>query len=460
MADTAISATGPQSLSEARRVATASAIGTTIEYYDFFIYGTAASVVFAPQFFPQASELAGRLAALLTFAVGFVARPLGAVVMGHFGDRWGRKSMFVWSLMLMGLSTVGIGLLPGYAEIGLWAPLFLVILRLGQGFALGGEWGGAVLMSVEHAPQEQRGLFGGVVALGIPAGIILSNLMFLVMSASVTPEAFTAWGWRVPFVASAGLILVGLFVRTRVSESPIFAGIHGFQARRRAPVIEVIRRHRREVGLAAGSYLAVSAQGYLVLVYFISYATRQLGLPLTTALALVMLAAVVIAGSIALSAIWSDRMSRRRLMTVSLAGLSLWSLILFPLVDTRSVPLIGLALVGMALLHGPYLATQPAVFAELFPTAVRYSGVSLSLTLGTVLGGALAPTIATALFSLRGDSWPVTTYLAALSLVSWLCGRRLAETRHVDLSDLDPSLPRETAAPSSGARGCAGRTIR
>jgi MFS family permease len=431
MAGIAISARGPQGSREARRVAAASAIGTTIEWYDFFIYGTAASVVFAPQFFPQVSELAGRLAALLTFAVGFVARPLGAVVMGHFGDRVGRKSMLVWSLMLMGLSTVGIGLLPGYAEIGVWAPLILVTLRLGQGFALGGEWGGAVLMSVEHASQEQRGLFGGVVALGLPAGIILANLVFLVTSALVTPEAFRAWGWRVPFLASGALIVVGLFVRIRITESPIFAAIQGLHLRR-APVLEVIRRHRREVALAAGSYLGVGAQGYVVLVYFVSYATEQLDLSLTTTLTLLVTASLVFAGSIVASAIWSDRIGRRRLMTASLAGLTLWCVIFFPLIDTRSVPLIGLALIGMLLVQGPYIGTQPAVFAELFPAAVRYSGASLSLTLGTLLGGALAPTIATALFSLRGDSWPVTIYLAALSLVSWLCGRRLEGTRHVD----------------------------
>src|SRR5215813_6995250 len=197
---------------DARRVALASAIGTTIEWYDFFIYGTAAAVVFAPQFFPQVSALAGMLASFATFAVGFVARPLGGVVMGHFGDRIGRKSTLVWCLLLMGISTFGIGLLPNYVRIGVWAPILLVVFRFVQGFALGGEWGGAVLMSVEHAPQGKRGLFGSFVALGLPAGIILSNLVFLIASTVVTPAQFAAWAWRVPFLASSVLVVVGLFV--------------------------------------------------------------------------------------------------------------------------------------------------------------------------------------------------------------------------------------------------------
>ena len=222
---------------EARRVALAGAIGTTIEWYDFFIYGTAAAVVFAPQFFPQVSELAGTLAAFATFAIGFIARPLGGVAMGHFGDRLGRKSMLVWSLSLMGLATLGIGMLPNYATLGVWAPVLLVALRFVQGFALGGEWGGAVLMAVEHAPSTRRGLFGSFVALGLPAGIILSNLVFLLASTAVTPAAFADWAWRVPFVASALLVIVGLWVRMGLAESPVFAEVLRAQAARRMPSI-------------------------------------------------------------------------------------------------------------------------------------------------------------------------------------------------------------------------------
>src|SRR6516162_4809899 len=215
---------------EARRVAIASGVGTTIEWYDFFIYGTAAAVVFAPQFFPQVSPLAGTLASFATFAIGFIARPLGGVVMGHFGDRTGRKSTLVWCLLLMGLSTFGIGVLPNYERIGVWAAVLLVLFRFVQGFALGGEWGGAVLMSVEHAPQSKRGLFGSFVALGLPAGIILSNFVFLAASSLVTPQQFAAWAWRIPFIASVVLVAVGLFVRLNLAESPEFVEVRRARA--------------------------------------------------------------------------------------------------------------------------------------------------------------------------------------------------------------------------------------
>jgi metabolite-proton symporter len=432
--DTSIPGMAQPRASEARRVAVASAVGTTIEWYDFFIYGTAAAVVFAPQFFPQVSELAGQLAAFATFAIGFVARPLGGIVMGHFGDRVGRKSMLVWSLMLMGISTLAIGLLPNYARIGVWAPLLLTLLRFVQGFALGGEWGGAVLMSVEHAPQGRRGLFGSFVALGLPAGIVLSTLVFLIASVAVAPEQFAAWAWRLPFLASALLVVVGLFVRVGIAESPVFADVQRQRNERRMPVIDVMRGHARTVLLAAGSYVSAGAFGYVAIVYFTSYATRELGIPLTTTLGVQLLAAVVFAVSIVMSAVLSDRFGRRRIMKSGLAGLTLWSLVFFPLADTGSVPLIALALCGMLLLQGPYIGPQPAVFSELFPTAIRYSGVSLSLTLGTIFGGALAPAIATTLFGLTGSSWPITAYLATVALISWLCVRQLEETYRRNLS--------------------------
>src|SRR6187401_1776457 len=237
----------PSASAEARRVSLASAIGTTIEWYDFFIYGTAAATVFGPQFFPQVSELAGTLAAFATFGIGFIARPLGGVVMGHYGDRLGRKFMLVWSLLLMGGATLAIGLLPTYAQIGAWAPALLVVLRFVQGFALGGEWGGAILMSVEHAPEGRRGLFGSIVALGLPAGIILSNLVFLIVTTLLTPEQFAAWGWRIPFIASVVLVAVGLFVRLSIAESPIFAGVLRAGTARRMPVLDVLRTDTRTV---------------------------------------------------------------------------------------------------------------------------------------------------------------------------------------------------------------------
>jgi metabolite-proton symporter len=419
---------------EARRVALAGGIGTTIEWYDFFIYGTAAAVVFAPQFFPQVSDLAGRLAAFATFAIGFIARPLGGVAMGHYGDRIGRKSMLVWSLLLMGVSTLGIGLLPNYSQLGVWAPVLLVACRFVQGFALGGEWGGAVLMSVEHAPQMRRGLFGSFVALGLPAGIVLSNLVFLIISTAVSPAAFAEWAWRIPFLASAGLVAVGLWVRLGLDESPIFAKILERQASRRMPIMDVLRHDTRAVALAAGSYVGISTLGYVVIVYFVSYATRELGFPLTTTLALLLMAAVMFAASLLACAVWSDRFGRRRIMQWGCGALVLWSLVFFPLADTRSVPLAALALCGILVIQGAYIGPQPAVFSELFPAATRYSGVSLSLTLGTILGGAVSPAISAALFSATGNSSLITVYITAMSLVSWLSTLGLRETYRHDLS--------------------------
>ena len=416
-----------------RRVALASAVGTTIEWYDFFIYGTAAAVVFGPQFFPQVSELAGTLAAFATFAIGFIARPLGGVVMGHFGDRLGRKFMLVWALMLMGLSTLGIGLLPTYAQIGGWAPILLTTLRFVQGFALGGEWGGAVLMSVEHAPRGRRGLFGSVVAMGLPAGIVLSNAVFIIVTTILSPEQFASWGWRIPFIASVVLVAVGMFVRLSIAESPIFADVLQARAARRMPVLDVLRSDGRTVLLAAGSYIGISGLGYILLVYFVTYATRRLGLALPTALMLIVLASIAGAPGTMWFAHLSDRIGRRRILQWGLGALVLWSMIFFPLIDTGSIALIALSLCGMMFLQGAYLGPQPAVFSELFPAAIRYSGASLSLTLGTILGGAIAPFVATTLYGMRGNSSLVTIYLTALTLISWLCSLGLRETYRSDL---------------------------
>jgi MFS family permease len=426
-------ATGTSS-ADARRVALASGIGTAIERYDFFIYGTAAATVLGPQFFPQVSEFAGRLAAFGTLAIGFVALPLGGIVMGHYGDRLGRKTMLVWSLMLMGVATFGIGLLPTYAQIGIAAPALLVALRFVQGFALGGEWGGAALMSVEHAPRERRGLYGSFVAMGLPVGLILANLVFFLASVSVSREQFSAWAWRIPFLASAALVLVGLYVRLGVAESPVFADLRQRRAEREVPILDVLRGHWSTVLLAAGSHMSSGAIGYVAVVYFISYATRELGLPLETMLALLVVSTVGFAITIIVCANWSDRWGRRRVMVAGLAALGLWSLVFFPLADTKQLPLVGLALGVMMILQGPYMGAQPAVFSELFPASVRYSGASLSQTLGNILGSALAPMIATALFGLTGRSWPITVYLGTVSLISWICVRRLSETYRLSLT--------------------------
>jgi metabolite-proton symporter len=409
----------------ARRVAVASGIGTTIEWYDFFIYGTAAAVVFAPQFFPQVSDVAGTLLAFGTFGIGFIARPLGGIVMGHFGDRIGRKSMLVWSLMLMGLSTFAIGLLPTYAQIGIWAPVLLTTLRFVQGFALGGEWAGAVLMAVEHAPAGRRGHYGSFVALGLPGGIILSNLVFLIASTAFAPEQFANDGWRLPFLASGVLVAVGLWVRLGIAESPMFAEVQQRQATRRTPIVDVIRRDAGTVALAAGSYVGISAVGYIVIVYYVSYATRQLGVSLPLTLTLLLVAAAANAVAIVAAGNRSDRFGRRRIMLWGAAALVVWSAAFFPLIDTGSVPLMAIALTVTLVVQGAYIGTQPALFAELFPTNIRFSGASMSLQLGAIVSGAPAPFIATALYQQRGDTLLITVYMVVMAVIALACTMRL-----------------------------------
>lgn len=418
----------------AGRVALASAIGTTIEWYDFFIYGTAAALVFGPRFFPQISSGAATLAAFATFGIGFIARPLGGVVMGHFGDRLGRKSMLVWSLMLMGLSTLAIGLLPDYSQIGIWAPLLLIVCRFVQGFALGGEWGGAVLMAVEHAPPHRRGLYGSVVALGLPIGIVLSNLVFLLASTVIDPAQFTAWGWRIPFLASSVLVILGVFIRVGLTESPTFADARRAGAVRRMPVVDVMRGNARTVLLAAGSYVGISALGYVVIVYYVSYATGVLKQPLPTVLALLLVAAVLFAVSAIGFARWSDRSGRRRIMLWGNGALVAWSVVFFALLDTRSVPLMAIALSVMLIIQGAYIGTQPAVFSELFPTSIRYSGASLGNTLATIFGGAPAPFVAAALFNATHNSRAITIYMVVMAAISWASVLGFRETYRDDLS--------------------------
>jgi metabolite-proton symporter len=405
---------------QARRVAIASAVGTTVEWYDYFIYGTAAATVFGPLFFPKASPAVGTLSAFATFGVGFLARPLGGVVMGHFGDRVGRKSMLVTSLLLMGASTLGIGLLPDYSQIGVWAPTLLIVLRLIQGFALGGEWGGAVLMSVEHAPAGRRGFFGSIVGMGLPIGIFLSNAVFLIAAVAADRNAFNTWGWRIPFVASAVLVLIGLFIRIRLDESPEFLEIRRTGRAAKMPVLDLLRTNWKTVLLAAGTYTGESTSGYIVLVYYVSYATGVLKIPLPTVLSLVLIAAAVFAGAVIVFARWSDRVGRPKVMLWGTAALVAFSTVFFPILDTRSVPLIGLGLVVMLVIQACYIGTQPAFFAELFPTEIRFSGASLSNTLGTILGGAPAPFIAASLYAKYGTSNAVGAYITALAVVSFV----------------------------------------
>lgn len=407
-----------------RRAATASFIGTAVEWYDYFIYGSAAALVFGPQFFPQFSATAATLAAFATYSVGFVARPIGGVIMGHFGDRIGRKTMLVVSLTVMGLATTLIGLLPTYRTIGVWAPVLLVLLRFVQGLGVGGEWGGAVLMAVEHAPPGKRGFYGSFPQMGVPGGLILANVVFLATSHGLGTAAFVDWGWRLPFLASSVLVAVGLVIRLKVDESPEFSSVRqgdAGQERARMPVVEVLRRQWKDVVLAGGTFIGNNAIGYIFMVYILAYGTQNLGFSRDDMLVVVLGSAVVWLGATAWSAHLSDRFGRRRVFVAGAVGLLVWSAAFFPLVDLASMSALVLAMTVMAMALGFTYGPQAALFSELFPAKLRYSGSSLGYQLGAILGGGLAPTLATALYDIGHSSRLVTLYLVLITAFSLAC---------------------------------------
>ena len=401
-----------------RRVALASLVGTTVEWYDFFIYASAAGLVFSQLFFTALDPATALLASFATIGVSFIARPLGGVIAGHLGDRLGRKRMLVATLLIMGLATVGVGLLPTYASIGVAAPILLLVLRLLQGLSAGGEWGGAALMAVEHAPPGRRGFFGTYPQVGVPIGLILANLVFLLVSTSTTKEQFLSWGWRIPFLLSVVLIGVGLFVRARVDESPVFAKLRAQRARRSAPMLSVLRNQPRALLVAIGLFIANNMIGYLLIAFITSYGTRVLGLPSSTMLAVGIVGAVVWGVAIVWSGAWSDRVGRRRVYLVGTIALLVWSFPFFLLLDTASLPLMLLAVavlgVGLGLTYGP----QAAAYAELFPADVRYSGASFAYAIGAVLGGGFAPLIAQALIGATGTSLSVSVYMVVVCLIT------------------------------------------
>ena len=403
------------------KVATASFVGTAIEWYDYFIYGMAAAIAFGPLFFPSFSPVAGTLAAFATYSVGFLARPLGGIVMGHFGDKVGRKTMLVTSLLLMGVATAGVGLLPTYENIGVWAPVLLVTLRFIQGIGVGGEWGGAVLMAVEHAPANKRAFYGSFPQMGVPGGLILANLVFLMTSSSLSDDAFAAWGWRVPFLASALLVIVGLVIRFSITESPEFEEVKQAGDVDRMPIVTVLTKHWRQVVLAAGAFMGNNTVGYIFMAYLLGYGTTVLGLDRSLMLTITLVGALTWLAVIPWAAALSDRHGRHRVLLLGSAGLAAWMVVLFPLVDTARPGVILVGIVGTAVFLGITYGPIAAVFSDLFNAKVRYSGASLGYQLGSILGGGLAPTLATALYAAGGSSTPVTVYLVAVSLVSLGC---------------------------------------
>ncbi|HTL04643.1 MAG TPA: MFS transporter [Gemmatimonadales bacterium] len=415
-----------------RPVILASFIGTTIEWYDFFLYGTAAALVFNKLFFPTLAPDAGTLSAYGTFAVGFVARPLGGALFGHFGDRVGRKALLVWSLVLMGVATTLIGLLPGYARLGIAAPALLVLLRFVQGIGVGGEWGGAVLMAVEHSRGNRRGFHGSWPQMGVPAGLLLSTVVFGLLSSRLSEAQFLSWGWRVPFLLSALLIIIGLFVRLRLIETPAFTALKAEAAPSAAPLLEVLRSHPREILVGMGMRFAQNVLFYIFTVFALSYGEKSLHYSKSAMLLGLATAATVGFVSIPCFGALSDRLGRR---PVYLTGALLSLLYAFPFfwLLGRGPGFVGLALVlglnlGQDMMYGP----QAAYFAELFATRVRYSGASLVYQLTSVFSGGLAPFVAKLLLD-RWGPYAVATYMAASCALTVVATLYAPETHRREL---------------------------
>lgn len=417
------------------RVGIASLIGTTIEWYDYFLYGTAAALVFGPLFFPDFSPLAGTLASFATFAVGFLARPVGAVVFGHFGDRIGRKTTLIATLLLMGVATFLIGCLPTYDSIGIFAPLSLVVLRIFQGLGLGGEWGGAVLLAVEHSPSDKRGFYGSWPQIGVPVGLLLATGVFAAVS-SLPQEQFLAWGWRLPFLLSVLLVGVGLFIRFRIYESPAFTQVKESRTEAQLPILDVLRTHPKNVLLAAGTRLGTDVVFYTVSVFSLTYLSTNLGVPNNVGLTAVLIAAALGIFTVPAFGALSDRLGRRPVILGGAVFMGLWIFPFFWLLNTESLLLVTLAAVVMLNVGWPATyATIASFYAEMFSTRIRYSGSSLGFQLSGILGGALAPIISVSLLAWSGGSpWPIALYVAAVCSISVACVYLAAETYQSDIS--------------------------
>ena len=409
----------PRTPSSIRPVILASFIGTTIEWYDFFLYGTAAALVFNKLFFPTLSPLAGTLSAYGTFAVGFVARPLGGALFGHYGDRVGRKAMLVWSLLIMGVATALMGVLPGYDRLGIWAPLLLVSLRFLQGIGIGGEWGGAVLMAVEHSAGGKRGLHGSWPQMGVPAGLLLSTGVFALVSGTLPESAFFSWGWRLPFLLSVILILVGLFIRLRLPETPQFDRIRQ-EGVSRAPLFDVIRDHPREILVGMAMRFGQNVLFYIFTVFVLGYGERTLGYSRSTMLAGLATAAVVGMFSIPLFGALSDRIGRRPVYMFGALFSAACAVPFFLMVGTKDPTMIALAfIIEMGIGSGAMFGPQAVYFAELFGPRLRYSGFAFARELGSIIAGGPAPLIAATLVSwMHGAPWGVCVYVIAISLVT------------------------------------------
>ncbi|MDT9599082.1 MFS transporter [Sphingosinicella rhizophila] len=420
-----------------RRVIMASLVGTTIEWYDFFLYGTAAALVFNKLFFPEYDPLTGTLLAFATYSLGFVARPVGGIVFGHFGDRIGRKRLLMISLILMGVATTLIGLLPTYGQIGVWAPITLVLLRLVQGFAVGGEWGGAVLLAAEHADAKRRGFWASWPQAGVAAGLVLASGVLAMMAGLQSEADFLAWGWRVPFILSAVLVVIGWWIRTSVSESRTFeAAMAESESPPKLPALDVFREKPRAVLLGSGLRLGENISYYIVTVFSITYMTEMAKLDQSDALNAILIGAFVQFFAIPLLSRLSDRIGRRPVYAIGAFGLAIFAFLFFPMLGSGNMLAIVAAVTIGLILHSAMYGPQAAFIAELFPTRIRYSGASIAYQLTTIAAGSVAPMIALTLYQQTGSAVPVAIYVAIACVVSGVSALLARETKGIELSEI------------------------
>src|SRR5580704_2245768 len=413
-----------------RTVVAASAIGTTIEWYDFLIYGTAAALVLNKLFFPTQDPLVGKLLSIGTVGVGFFARPIGAIILSHFGDRLGRKSMLILTLVSMGVATTIVGLLPTYANIGIAAPILLVVCRLVQGIAVGGEWGGAVLMATEHSPALKRGFYGSMVQIGFPLGMALGTASFFAL-AYLSDEQFVAWGWRIPFIASAALVAIGVFIRLRIPETPDFKEVLRQGKVARFPVLETILRHPKDLIIGLGARITEISWIYVITIFGLSYAVQTLGLSRNLVLGAIALGAAGELITIPLCGHLSDLVGRRLIYLIGCVAAILLSFPIFWGIESRDPTIVVLAFViGMSVGHGIMYGVQASFLSEMFPSNLRYSGASIGYQIAAPLGGGLVPLAAAAMVGMNhGATWPVSVLMiviAALTIVAVLIARETA----------------------------------
>ncbi|MED3652326.1 MFS transporter [Heyndrickxia sporothermodurans] len=415
---------------EHRKVALASFIGTTIEWYDFYLYGTAAALVFPALFFPNFDPLYGTLAAFGSYAAGFIARPLGSMVFGHYGDKLGRKKVLTISLLLMGISTFFMGLLPSYHSVGVLAPLLISLLRVIQGFAIGGEWGSAVVMAVEHAPKGKRGLFGSFPQMGVPAGLLLSTGVFSFVSTNMSNEAFLNWGWRIPFLLSIVLVTIGLYIRLKVSESPVFLDVAEKKQQEKRPVITVLRNQKKPLFLTIGMKLVQNAVFYVYSVFILTYLVSTHGIDRSVGLNAVMISSAIGFVTMPLWSYLSDKIGRKPVYLFGTVASTLFVFPFFWFMNSGSVFLITIGIIlGLNVLHDAVYGPQAVYYSELFSTKTRLSGASIGYQIGAILAGGFSPIIATALLAkFDGQYWPIAIYLIALGVLSIIATLYVRET--------------------------------